>query len=148
MNRRWFATCFCSVLIPLSGCTTDEESTGNPDQMSEDPPEWLSGTVDCVPVYGVLELSEVRDSVKNSAEILDYSKFSNTSQMIIDFAINNQAAKTCSGKGGSEFQVLQGRITDLIPVEDRNNLPNSIAIQVESNYYYITKMRSIDAILI
>ena len=68
--------------------------------------------------------------------------------MIIDFAINNQAAKTCSDGGGSEFQVLQGRITDLIPAEDRNNLPNSIAIQVESKYYYITEMRSFDVILI
>jgi hypothetical protein len=116
--------------------------------MSEDPPEWLSPTVDCVPVYGVLELSEVRDSVKNSAEILDYSVFSNTSQMIIDFAINNRAAKTCSDKGGTEFQALKGRITDRIPAENRNNSPNSIAIQVESNYYYITEMRSFDAILI
>jgi hypothetical protein len=116
--------------------------------MSGDPPEWLSATVDCVPVYGVLELSEVRNSVKSSAEILDYNEFSNTSQRIIDFAATNQAAKTCSEKGGTEFQALAGRITDRIPAEDRDNSPDSIAIQVESAYYYITELRLFDAILI
>ena len=148
MDRRGYVIGCCSVLAALSGCTTDGESTRNQDQTTEEPPEWLSSTVDCEPITGSLVLSEAQDSVINSAEILNYSEFSNTSQIIINFAINNQAAKTCSDEGGSEFQVLQGRITDLIPAEDRNNLPNSIAFQVESKYYYITEMRSFDVILI
>lgn len=93
-------------------------------------------------------MTGARDSVENSAEILDYGEFSNTSQTIIDFAINNQAAKTCSGKGGTEFQALMGRITDDIPNDPGKNLPYSIAIRVESKYYFITEMRSFDVIFI
>lgn len=148
MDRRRFVLGCCSAVVSLSGCITDEGFTRNQDQMSEDPPEWLSSTVTCVPVTGSLVLSEGQDSVKNSAEIVNYGEFSNTSQLIIDFAIKNQAAKTCSDEGGGEFGVLLGTITDLIPAEDRSNFPNSIAIQVESKYYYITEMRSFDQILI
>jgi len=68
--------------------------------VSEDPPEWLSSTVTCKSVGGSLVLSEDYDSVRNSTKIVKYNSFSNTSRLIIEFAIENQAAKTCSDEGG------------------------------------------------
>jgi len=51
-------------------------------------------------------------------------------------------------KGASEFGTLLETIADRVPADDRNNRPNSIAIQIGSKYYYITDMAAFDQVLI
>lgn len=139
--------------VALAGClsaVTGQDDTADRLSTVEDPPPWLHTDVDCFP-KGSLELSARTDSVDDFTAVADYDRLSGEPQLVIRFAAQHGAAKTCVDAGATVFGRLLGELMDhgTGPYrEEHGERPLSVAIGVGEGYYPVDEMTAFDQVLV
>jgi len=142
-----------SLAVTAAGCISPvTESSDADDELPsvEEPPSWLHQDVDCYP-KGSLELSELTDSVNDSTAVADYDDLSADSKLVVRFAAQHGAARTCVDAGATAFGRLLGDLMDHATDpyrETHDERPPSIAIRAGNRYYPINEMTAYDQVLV
>lgn len=142
-----------SLAVTTAGClsaVTGPNKTDDELPTVEEPPSWLHQDVDCYP-KGSLELSGQTDSVNDSTAVADYDDLSADSKLVVRFAAQHGAARTCVDAGATAFGRLLGDLKDHATDpyrETHDERPLSIAIRAGGGDYPIDEMTAYDQVLV
>lgn len=139
--------------VALAGClsaVTGQDDTADGLSTVEDPPPWLRADVDCYP-KGSLALSARTDSVDEFTAVADYDRLAAEPRLVVRFAAQHGAAKTCVDAGAAVFGRLLGDFMDhgTDPYrETHGERPLAVALGVGAGYYPVDELTAYDQVLV
>ena len=147
MHRRFLIAMIGSSLVIGSGCLSENKQ--NSLGTVENPPEWLSEDDNCDlgSAAGYLSLSEKNNDVGESVAVVDYDDLSERSRLLVQYAVENGIAKSCSNE--VPFIDFLREIDNLAlePYRDENNHgPNTTSIHTAGGYYNIVRLAASDVV--
>lgn len=150
MKRRRLLEVVVAVGLGHSGCISISKSNASTTLSPvTDPPSWLQREEECPEEEQIAELhlSYKFEEVSNAA-VVRYSELSNTSRLIVRFAVANQGAVTCSnGRPFSDLQYVLGSEAVDSYVETHGVRPEGVFIRFGNHYRKVAYFRVLDGVM-